>query len=94
MGVPVVTLAGERPASRSAASIITAAGYPRWIAASPEEYVSIAAELARQGPAQAALRREIRRQFQASPVMDEAVFTRDLEAAFRSAWKRWCTSSK
>ena len=94
MGVPVVTLAGERPASRSAASILTAAGCAQWIAATQEEYVRIAVELARQGPAQPARRSEIRRRFQASPVMDEAEFTRDLETAFRSAWQRWCASSK
>ena len=92
MGVPVVTLAGERPASRSAASLLTAAGCSHWIAASHEDYVTIAAELARHGPVSGERRREIRRQFQASPAMNEAAFTRDLEAAFRSAWKRWCAS--
>ena len=46
MGAPVVTLAGDRFAGRMAASILTAAGLPQWVARTPDAYVDIASGLA------------------------------------------------
>ena len=43
MGVPVVTLYGNRYAGRMAASALTALGLTELIARSPEEYVDVAA---------------------------------------------------
>ena len=36
------------------------------------------------------LRATLRRRTRESPLMDEPAFTRDLEAAYRSMWRRWC----
>lgn len=46
MGVPVVTLAGAYFCGRMGASLLSAAGRREWIAATKEEYVRIAANLA------------------------------------------------
>ena len=46
MGVPVVTLRGKCHGERLSAAIIAAAGYREWIAASPDEYIDIAVNLA------------------------------------------------
>lgn len=46
MGRPVVTLAGDRHASRVGASLLTAVGHPEWIAETETDYVRIATELA------------------------------------------------
>jgi predicted O-linked N-acetylglucosamine transferase (SPINDLY family) len=46
MGVPVVTLAGDRHASRVGASLLTAVGHPEWIASDWSDYVQKAAALA------------------------------------------------
>ena len=90
MGVPVLTLAGERPASRSAASILAALGLEDWIAASEEEYLRIALAQAADTQRLAALRGTLRRRLQASPLMDEARFARDVEAVMRELWRTWC----
>lgn len=90
MGVPVLTLAGERPASRSAASILGGLGLEDWIAASEEEYLRIALAQAADTERLAALRGSLRRRLQASPLMDEARFARDVEAAMREMWRTWC----
>jgi predicted O-linked N-acetylglucosamine transferase (SPINDLY family) len=90
MGVPVVTLAGETPISRSAASVLTAAGAPQWIARSADDYVKIAAGLAAAGPRDRAARTALRRRFAASAAMDEASYACDVEALFRALWTRWC----
>jgi len=83
MGVPVITEPGERSVSRSAASVLSTLGLADWIAA-PQEYVALAAGKANDAAGLARLRAGLRARMQASPLMDEAGFTRALEAAYRS----------
>jgi predicted O-linked N-acetylglucosamine transferase (SPINDLY family) len=83
MGVPVVTLAGERSASRSAASILHTLGLQDWMARSPEEYVAIAVRAAHAPDILASLRATLRRRMRASPLMDEVQFARALEETYR-----------
>ena len=90
MGVPVLTAPGERPVSRSAASILFTAGLADWIAASPQNYVDLAVGFAHNRAALADLRGSLRRRMQGSPLMDEAGFVRDIEAAYRRMWDAWC----
>lgn len=92
-GVPVLTAPGARSYSRSAASILATAGLKEWIAPTPEDYVGLAVELAGMETAVAGLRHSLRQRMLASPLMDEARFTSDLEAAFRSMWRAWCERS-
>lgn len=82
MGVPVLTFPGARPVSRSASSILCALGLPQWIAAGAEDYVRRAVELAGERELLAGLRVSLRERMRASPLMDEARFTRDLEQAY------------
>jgi predicted O-linked N-acetylglucosamine transferase (SPINDLY family) len=92
MGVPVVSLAGETPTSRSGASLLSAVGLEALVARSPEAYVDIAARLAQDAARLALLRSGMRERMLASPLMDAAGFTRALEEAYRSAWRRWCAA--
>ena len=90
MGVPVLTLAGERSVSRSAASILGALGLQDWIAADSADYVRRALAHAADAVRLAALRASLRERLRASPLMDEAGFARDMEAAYRGIWRAWC----
>jgi len=90
MGVPVLTLAGDRPASRSAASILGALGLQDWVAATPAEYLRLALAHAGATGRLEELRGTLRQRLRASPLMDEARFARDVEAAYRQAWRAWC----
>jgi len=90
MGVPVVTAPGSRPSSRSTASILSTAGLPEWIASSPEDYVRLAVESARDEARLIGLRKSLREKLRRSPLMDEERFVRDLEAAYRQMWRSWC----
>ena len=60
MGVPVITLRGNRHAARVGASILTTLGLERLVAANAAEYVAIAASLASDLDALAALRASLR----------------------------------
>ena len=50
MGLPVVTLAGSSGMSRAGVSILTNAGLPELIAATPDDYVRLAVALAKDVP--------------------------------------------
>ena len=93
MGVPVVALAGQRSVSRSAASLLTTVGLADWITHTPEDYVDRAVKFAGDRALLAGLRASLRQRMRESPLMDEVGFTRDLEAAYRTLWRRWCEAS-
>ncbi|MFM7344997.1 MAG: tetratricopeptide repeat protein [Tagaea sp.] len=82
MGVPVVTLAGARPAGRAGMALLTRLGHPEWIAHSSEDYARIAIELARDRAQRASLRASLRGQLMASPLGDARRFASDLDRAF------------
>jgi len=88
MGVPVVTLVGDRPFSRSGASLLRNAGLTELIAHSPDEYVRAAVDLAADRPRLAALRAGLRDRLRASPLLDAAGFARAVEEAFDAMWER------
>jgi predicted O-linked N-acetylglucosamine transferase (SPINDLY family) len=92
LGVPVVTLYGNRYAGRMAASTLTAVGLPEWIAQTPDEYVAIATRCASDIDQLGRLRASLRERMRSLPLCDGARFTRDLEETYRTLWRRWCCS--
>ncbi len=93
MGVPVVSRSGRSGASRSGASLLANAGLERLVAGSWEGYVEIAARLATDLPALAQMRATLRERLRASPLLNAAGFTRELEALYRDAWRKWCAQA-
>lgn len=92
MGVPLVSLEGDTPMQRFGRTALTAIDHTDWIARSPQDYVAIAIRLAKEAKTNPGLRQEIRQRMLASPLMCHDVFVRDLEAAYRGMWQRWCAS--
>ena len=93
MGVPVVTLAGERSLGRVGASQLHAIGLADLVAADADAYVRIAASLAADPARRTALRASLRQRVQGSLLCDPAAQTRALEAAYREMWRRWCAGA-
>jgi hypothetical protein len=83
MGVPVVTLKGDRFSARYGASLVTAAGCADLVAESPEQYVAIAAALAADLAGRRKLRRALRHMVVEHGLSDSTSFARDLENAYR-----------
>jgi len=90
MGVPVVSLAGRTHVSRVGVSLLSNVGLPELIAQTPEEYLSIALELAADPSRLDALRAGLRDQMRSSPLVDGARFAAEIEAAYRQMWRDWC----
>jgi len=93
MGVPVVSLAGKTPVSRAGLSQLNHVGLPELAAHSEEEYARIAVDLASNLPRLAQLRATLRQRMETSVLMDGRRFARNMEAAYRSMWQRWCEDS-
>jgi predicted O-linked N-acetylglucosamine transferase (SPINDLY family) len=94
MGVPIVTLSGDRHASRVGVRLLTLIDLPELIAETEDAYVAIAASLARGVERLEALRADMRERLRTSPVCDIDAITRAVETAYRDAWRRWCEKFK
>ena len=93
MGVPVLTLSGERFLPRQGIGILMNAGLPEWIAVDADDYVKCATSHAADLQRLAKLRAGLRQRLQASPVMDAQRFAFHFEAALCSMWRIWCEQS-
>lgn len=91
MGVPVVTLVGQTAAGRAGLCFAMNLGLPELVARTEDEYVEIAARLAGDLDRLAELRATLPSRMEKSPLMDAPRFARAMEAAFRTAWHRWCS---
>jgi protein O-GlcNAc transferase len=90
MGVPVLTLAGERFLSRQGIGLLMNSGLPEWIASDPSDYVRRAISLASDLQSLAALRSSLRQLVLASPIFDAPRFARHFEDTLRGMWRKWC----
>lgn len=93
-GRPVVTLRGDRHASRVGASLLTAIDRPEWIATSEDDYLRIATGLAAPEN-RAALHshsQSLRAAMLASPLCDHAGQARRLADALEACWQRAATA--
>src|SRR5271154_5488674 len=70
MGVPVVTLSGDRPVGRAGRSLLSQVGLQDLVAYSPDQYVKTAVSLANDRPRLQELRQNLRNRMRVSPLMD------------------------
>jgi protein O-GlcNAc transferase len=90
MGVPVVTLRGDRHSSRVGASILTRVGLKDFITENEGEYISKTVELASNLDRLKELRAGMRRRMMESPLCNPESFARSIEKAYREIWKTFC----
>jgi predicted O-linked N-acetylglucosamine transferase (SPINDLY family) len=90
MGVPFVTLAGDRYMARMGSSLLEQVGLGEFVARSPDEYVELAARVAGERDRLGALRATLRTRVAASPLVDAQGFVAGLETAYRAMWRAWC----
>ena len=90
LGVPVVTLAGDRLLGRYGATLLNAVGLGDLVAESDDAYVATAVSLARDPERLAALRGTLGQRFAQSAICDATSYARSVEAAYRQMWRTWC----
>jgi predicted O-linked N-acetylglucosamine transferase (SPINDLY family) len=90
MGVPVVSLAGERTVSRGGLSQLSNLGFSELVAFTEDDFVQIATLLANDLSRLTDFRRTLRARMAGSVLMDARQFARDIESAYRRMWQQWC----
>jgi protein O-GlcNAc transferase len=93
MGVPVVTLIGDRFVGRVGLDVLSQVGLAELAAEDARSYVATAGALAADGRRLADLRAGLRGRLLASPLCDAPAYARNVEMALRLAWRRWCESA-
>ena len=93
MGVPVVTLEGDRHAARVGASMLRATGCDEWIAQSPEQFALIAAGLACDRERLTDFRQGARDKLRASALLDTVAYGKRFHDALHTMWRDWCAGS-
>jgi protein O-GlcNAc transferase len=86
MGVPVLTLKGDRFLSHLGESIATSAGQTDWIAEDHDDYVNKAVAFASNLPELAAVRKNLRDRVLRTPLFDTDLFAKDFGATLWSLW--------
>jgi predicted O-linked N-acetylglucosamine transferase (SPINDLY family) len=92
MGVPVVTLAGQRMIERQGVSMLQAVGLDELVAGDEADYVARVVALARDPARRAGLRAEQRQRMATSDLCDGAGLAAALEEAYRQMWQRYVTA--
>jgi len=82
MGVPILTLMGNKPAGRQTASFLRTIDLPEWIIFSQEQFIAKAKETAFKLEELKKIRFELRARMMASTLCDGAKFTRNLEELY------------
>ena len=90
MGVPTITLRGDRHSGRVGASILVRVDLVDLVAETRVAYVEKAVTLANDLDRLSELREGLRNKMKGSPLCDSDAFTRDVEAAYREMWRRVC----
>ena len=93
MGVPVITLAGDKHISRVGVSQLSNIGLQEFIATDPGEYVRLASRHAEDAYQLNELRRGMRNRLARSPLMDAEAFTSDFEFALCEIWQRYISTA-
>jgi predicted O-linked N-acetylglucosamine transferase (SPINDLY family) len=90
MGVPVVAKLGNVPVSRSSGAILCSLGMSDWVAASADEYVSIAVTRASMPDDLKTLRHALAGTIANSSSGNGLLYTRAVERGYRTMWEEYC----
>ncbi len=92
MGVPVITMSGQRYIERQGASILNQIGLEELITSTPEEYISRAVTLAKDQTRRDELKMSLRKLMTNSSLCDGRDLAQALEKAYRKMWHTWCNA--
>lgn len=90
MGVPVISLQGDRHAARVSAALLHRVGLESLVATTPKQYQQIALDLAKNKKRLTEVRAGLRPRMAGSSLCNKVGFAREVEAAYRSMWQAFC----
>jgi predicted O-linked N-acetylglucosamine transferase (SPINDLY family) len=93
MGVPVLSLIGDRHATRVGLSLLTAIGHAEWASENENAYIEKAITLAQDRALRSQLRESLRDEVAESILCDHAGQAARFETALRQIWSGWCSTT-
>lgn len=87
-GLPLLTFSGKTFSSRMGASLLTAMGLPELIAASQQEYESIAIDLGQNPSRLQEIKNKLAERRSTAPLFNNVAFTHSLESAYEKIYSR------
>lgn len=91
MGVPVLTFPGRSFASRVCGSLVTSAGLPELVCATPDEFVARAIELGNDKAKLAAVRAKLAKLRDTCVLFDTPLLVSKFEALYQEMWRDFVT---
>lgn len=88
-GLPLITIMGEVPSARGAASILTALEMPELIVQSHDEYEQLAIYHATHPEEYAAMREKLKAKRYTAPMYNTKLTVKHIEKAYQMAWGRY-----
>jgi protein O-GlcNAc transferase len=89
MGVPVITLLGDRHVGRVGASILTNVGLTDFIAHDINHYIQLGVEMSANTNYLKEIRAGLRKRMQSAPICNPISFASDVEAAYQDMWHKY-----
>ena len=89
MGVPVITLLGDRHVGRVGASILTNVGLKDFIARDIDSYINLAVKMSANTKKLKEIRMTLRRQMQESLLCDARSFADNVETSYKDMWHNY-----
>ena len=93
MGVPVISLMGQRHASRVGSSILLRLNLNEFVAANPSEFIHLAWSLASNEAKLIVLRHSLQKVLKDSSFLNYDYFASRMEKCYREMWLNWCDSN-
>lgn len=93
MGVPCITMRGDRFYSHNGEAIAANAGLSDWIALNDEDYVQKAIGFSMRLDELAGLRRGLRDRIVVSPLFDADRFSEQFARALWDLWEQWARTN-
>ena len=94
MGVPLLTMEGDRHCARVGMSLMEAMGMQSWIARSKDEYIQIAKQASQDRQKLQKTKGTLRQKMLHSPLCDSQAFAQKFGQALRKMWQQWCNGSR
>lgn len=90
MGVPILTFAGRQAVSRVGLSLMTQLGLETFVADCDADFIDNACRWAGDLNGLAKVRSTLREKIQNAPFSKPTLVVKELEAAYRQMWHKWC----
>jgi predicted O-linked N-acetylglucosamine transferase (SPINDLY family) len=93
MGIPVVTLMGDRFVGRVGAGLLRRLGLGALVASTPQQYIDVATAAIADRRRLGHLRENLRDRVRQSALCDDVGYARTMDAAYRTMWRLRCRAA-